>query len=192
MPEPTIPDYTVFNNSHALMHCGPLGPEDEDIGNDLYVSTSGRCQTHWNKNGNKTEYVDGRWDEVSGFNISQENAIARSIVARNGDLHLNADFGDIYLKARNIYIETKGDAPNGCFLVSANGQMILAAADEAKIASGTNMCIIGKSKITMVGTQLLSSGSFKDAGALSSTDFISSIMAGNFQSLIDGMLQSCK
>ena len=70
--------------------------------------------------------------------------------------------------------------------------MILAAADEAKIASGTNMCIIGKSKITMVGTQLLSSGSFKDAGALSSSDFISSIMAGNFQSLIDGMLQSCK
>lgn len=186
------PDFTIFNNSHAYMHCGPLGPEGQDIGNDLHIATSGKCQTHWNKNGNKVEYVDGRLDEVSGFNISQEHDIARTIVAKNGDIHINADYGDIYLKARNIYIETKGDKPNGCFLVNANGHMILTGADEVKVASGTNLCLIGKSKVTIVGTQLISSGSFKDAGALSSADFVSSIMAGNFGALIEGMLQSCK
>ena len=194
MPESTTvtPDYTIANNSHVFMHCGPLGPEIDDIGNDLYMTTSGSCQAHWNKNGTKTEHVTGRWDETSGYNITQEHDIARTITAVNGDIHINADYGDIYLKARNVYIETTGDKPNGCFLVSANGHMILVGNDEVKVASGTNLCLIGKSKITLVGSQLISSGKFIDSGPVSTADFISNLMAGNFQQLIDGMLQSCK
>jgi len=185
-------DYTIFNNSHAFMHTGPIANNVEDIQNDVYFATSGKCHAHWNKNGTKTEFVEGRWDEVSGFSISQEQDIARTIVAKNGDIHINADYGDIYLKARNIYIETKGDKPNGCFLVTANGHMILTGADEVKLASGTNLCLIGKSKITLVGTQLISSGKFIDSGPASTGDFISKFMAGNFQALVEGMLQSCK
>lgn len=188
----TSPDFTICNNSHALIHAGPLGPEGKDIGNDLYVATSAKCQTHWNKNGTKTEYVDGKWDEVSGYNIAAENRIARTIVAKNGDIHINADSGDLYLKARNIYIETEGAKPHGCFLVNANGHMILSGADEVRIASGTNLCLIGKSKITFVGTQLISSGKFIDSGPISTGDFIGKFMSGNFTALIEGMLQSCK
>lgn len=191
MPE-FSPDYQICNNAHLLMHTGPVANDIDDIQNDVYFATAGKCQAHWNKNGTKTEFVDGRWDEASGFSIDQEGDIARTICAKNGDIHINADYGDIYLKARNIYIETKGDKPNGCFLVTANGHMILAGADEVKVASGTNLCLIGKSKITLVGTQLISSGKFIDSGPVSTGDFISKFMAGNFQGLIDGMLQSCK
>jgi hypothetical protein len=185
------PDYTIFNNSHAFMHCGPIGPDTEEIGNDLHIATSGKCQAHWNKNGNKVEYVNGRLDEVSGYNITQEHDIARTIVAKNGDIHINADFGDIYLKARNIYVETKGDGKNGCFLVNSNGHTIITG-NEVRVAASSNLCLLGKSKVTIVGSQLLSSGGFKESGSLGAASFLNNIMAGNFQSLIEGMLQSCK
>jgi hypothetical protein len=185
------PDYTIFNNSHAFMHCGPIGPDTEEIGNDLHIATSGKCQAHWNKNGNKVEYVNGRLDEVSGYNITKENDIARTIVAKNGDIHINADFGDIYLKARNIYIETKGDGKNGCFLVNSNGHAIITG-NEVKVAASSNLCLIGKSKITAVGTQLIAlSGS--NAG-WSSHPFktIPNLSLQNLGSLIQGITQACK
>lgn len=194
----TSPDFTIFNNAHALMHTGPLGLKSQDIGNDLFLTTSSKCHVHWNKNGTKTEYVTGKWDEVSGFNISQEGAIARTINAKNGDIHIEADYGDIYLKARNVYIQTtgskQGGKSNGNVLVSANGHLRLIGQDEVRVASGTNLCLIGKSKITAVGNQLIGiSGSNNGwTSACSSVDVISQLMAGNFSAVIEGIAQSCK
>lgn len=195
MPKLT-PDFTVGNNSHCLIHAGPVSDEVKDPQHDLVICTSGGNQMFHNKNGTKTEYINGTCEEVSGYNITQEGGIARKILAKNGDIHINADYGDIYLKARNVYIETSGDKnggkSSGSFLVNANGQIILAGQDNVKIASGTNLCLSGKSKITLVGAQLISSGKFIDSGPVSTGDFISKFMAGNFQGLIEGMLQSCK
>lgn len=194
----STPDFTIFNNSHALLHCGPLGIKSQDVQNDLYLETSSRCTAHWNKNGTKTEYVKGRWDEVSGFSINREGDIARTICAKNGDIHINADYGDIYLKARNIYVETKGDKQggksNGSFLVSANGHIVIAGSDEVKVASGTNLCLIGKNKITATGNQLIGISAAGNGwtSACASADFLSSIMAGNFSKLIEGVTQACK
>jgi hypothetical protein len=187
------PDFTVVNNSHCCIHAGPMGVKSQDVQNDLYIQTSKKCYTNWFKNGTKTEYVHGRWDEVSGYGITQEHDIARTICAKNGDIHINADYGDIYLKARNIYMETKGDKPNGCFLVNANGHMVLTGA-EVKVASGTNLCLIGKGKITATGNQLIGiSGSGNGwTSACSSANFLSSIMTSNFSSVINGIAQSCK
>ena len=186
------PDYTIANNSHCIIHTGPIGSNQQDPGVDFTRITSGGNSCVHAKNGNKTEYVTNTWHEESGFKLKDGKGVARTILAKRGDIHITADDGDIYLKARNIYIETADEKPGGNFLVSSNGQIILSGQDNVKIASGTMICLSGKAKIALVSGQLLSSGKFIDSGPASTGDFISQFMAGNFQSLVSGLLQSCK
>jgi len=190
------PDFTLANNSHCLIHAGPLSDDVKDPGNELLISTASKAYSHWNKNGTKTESVEGRWTEESGHNIKEDGAIARAICAKNGDIHLNADYGDIYLKARNIYIETtgprKGGNSHGNFLVTANGHIVLVGNDNVKIASGGQLCLNATAKISLVAPDICSSGQIKDSGPFSATGIISKIKAGNYAALLQGILQSCK
>lgn len=194
---PLSPDVTIANNPHCFIHAGPDGPDTEDSGNDLYIATSGKCQVAYAKNGNKVEHIEGFHAETSGYNIDpeQQGAVGRAIFAKNGDIVLTADNGNIRLKAKNIYIETtgsKGDESEGNFIVNANGQLILVGGDETKIAGGT-VCIRGEKDINLVSPGFIkASGDIIDGGAASTADFISSLMTANWQSIIDGMTQACK
>lgn len=200
------PDYQICNNSHAIIHTGPIGPEGVDPGNDLHISTSSKCQTHWNKNGTKTEHVISRWDEVSGVRLdppskngktTKESNIARTINAMHGDIHMVAEDGDIYLKARNIYIETTGPMSpdgksHGNFLVSSNGHVIITGQDKVQITSGTHLCLTSPAKVNIISPEIFTSGQIKDSGPFSATGIITKIKSGNYGALLEGILQSCK
>lgn len=196
---PTSPDYTIANNSHCLIHAGPSGPEDQDDGREYYRATNqGKCQVAICKNGRKVEHVNELWTEVSGYSTdpTQTGAPARVIIAKNGDIILHADNGNIRLKARNIYFEAtgpkKGGKSEGNFLVSANGAITLAGGEQVKVVGGS-LCLRGEKELNLVSPGLIkSSGEILEGGAASTADFIGNLMAGNFQSLIDGILSSCK
>ena len=38
---PVAPDYTIADNPHCFVHCGPLGPEHKDDKRDYTLVTSG-------------------------------------------------------------------------------------------------------------------------------------------------------
>ena len=122
---PVAPDYTIADNPHCLVHCGPLGPEHKDDKRDFTLVTSGGSHLVYGKNGNKVEHINGYNAEACGYDLDgdQKSVVAKAILAANGDIVLTAEAGDIRMKARNIYIETEGEEDEGNFLVDANGQI---------------------------------------------------------------------
>lgn len=183
------PDITIANNPYCLIHAGPISDNVKDPKHELLIFTRSGNQTVHNENGTRTDYVLNRFDEVSGYNITQPGDIARTIVADNGDIHIVADNGDIYLKARNIYIEANGDKEggksNGSVLVKGNGQVNISGEDEAKISSGSNLSLIGKSKIGLNSNQTISIGKFLDGGPSATGDFISQFMASGWSGFLE-------
>ena len=188
------PDYPIFNNAHAFMHCGGIGSNQTDPGVDLTLMTSSGNQCVHAKNGNKTEYVTNEWSEESGFGLKDGKGIARKILARRGDIHITADDGDIYLKATNIYIETKGvkseGKSNGSILIKSNGQINISGEDEVKVSSGTNLALIAKSKLGLSSFQTISIGKFLDTGPDATSDFISNFMANGWTAFLDAAKQA--
>jgi len=188
------PDFTLANNPHALIHCGPIGSDREDDGRDLTIITGGGGNhiAHY-KNGNKTEHIEGAWHEVSGLgkNPKQNEAIARSITAHSGDIVINAERGNIKLIAKNILMETSGTSPEGNFLVSSNGYIVLASTEEVRLA-GTRICINGTAGVNIVSGNFINmSGDLKAFGPVTAVSAIKNLVAGNWGSLIEGLTKSC-
>ena len=190
----TSPDYTIANNPHCLIHCGPVGPESVDDQRDLTIVTSTDCQVVYGKSGNKVEHIQGHSAEVCGHSIDpeQKEAVAKAIIAENGDILFIAEAGNIRFKAKNIYIETSGESGHGNILASANGQITLASGDEVRIAGG-NVCIRGQNGINLTTDYFVRvSGKMMEGGAASTGGLISKFMAGNWADLLTGITQSCK
>lgn len=188
------PDFTLANNPHALIHCGPIGSDKEDDGRDLTIITGGG-ENHiaYFKNGNKTEHIEGTWHEVSGLgkNPKQNEAISRSITAHSGDIVITAATGNIKLKARNILIETSAPSPEGNFLVSSNGYIVLASTEEVRVA-GTRICINGTAGVNIVSGNFINmSGDIKAFGPVTAVSTIKNLVAGNWASLVEGLTKSC-
>lgn len=190
----TAPDYSVANNPHCMIHCGPVGPESVDDGRDLTIVTSTDCQVVYGKSGNKVEHIQGHSAETCGHSIDpeQKDAVAKAILAENGDIIFIAEAGNIRFKARNIYMETSGDTGQGNIIASANGQITLATGGEVRL-SGGDICIRGQKGINLVTEYYIRvSGKIMEGGAASTGSLISNFIAGNWASLITGITQSCK
>lgn len=115
----------------------------------------------------------------------------KAICVKNGDLVLNAERGNIRLKAKNIYFESKGGKGEGNFLVSSNGYIILASTEEVRLA-GSKICINGTAGINVVSGNFINMfGEIQKFGPVSAISTIKSLLAGNWGSLIEGMTNSC-
>lgn len=194
MPE-SAPEYTITNNPHCFIHAGPIGPESIDDGRDLTIVTSTDCQVVYGKSGYKVEHVMGANFETCGHQLDVESngSIAKSICAKNGDIAIIAENGNIRLKAKNIYIDSGGPSKSGNVLVSANGQIVLAGGDQVKIAGGKQVCIHGEGGITLSSPAFIkNAGKVIDGGAASTGSLVSSVLAGNWGSILQGLSNSCK
>lgn len=187
------PDVTIANNPYCFIHAGPIGPESTDDGRDLTIITSGNNHVVYAENGNKVEHIQGTYHEVSGHRIDpqQKEVIARSIVAKTGDIIISAERGTISLKAKNIHLETSGEKGEGNFLVGSNGHIILASSEEVRLA-GSRICINGTSGVNVVSGNFINmSGDIKYFGPVGALSTIKNLLAGNWGSLIEGLTNSC-
>jgi hypothetical protein len=186
-----VPEYTVTNNPHGVMFFGPGGANNKpDEGSEFTLVTKGGYIEHSNENGNTTIRVPQRFDEICGDQLdgSQKENIAKSIVARNGDICITSVNGNIKLKAKNIFIETNGPKNNGTFQVSANGQITLATGDNIVI-SGTKLCLSGQAGVDIASNHMIKMlGEMSYGSPLSSLPFL----PGPVSDLIQGILESCK
>ena len=187
------PDYTIARNPHAFVHCGPLDVDREDTGRDLTVLTSGGNEFINANNGNYKENIRGFSGEVVGIggNPDQEGLIGKAIVAKSGDIVLDAEFGDIYLKAKNIYLSASdGKEGKGNIMAECNGYLQLATGGEFRVAAG-RMCFVSEGNMNFVGQMVISGGLHKGS-SVASAGFLKAILSGNWASLITAVTKSCK
>lgn len=190
--EKQSPDYTITNNPHALIHCGPIHDDEHDDQRDLTINTSSNCQVIYSKSGNKVEHVQGYEAKTFGHEIDpdQEDAVATATLAKNGDIVLVAEAGSIRMKARNIYMETfDGDNGHGKIMGMANGLIQFTTGDEFRLAAG-KACLVAKDKFVMNGN-IQHAGEANMGNPLGKTSIFKSIQAGNWASIIDAMVKSC-
>ncbi len=193
------PDYTVASNPHCMIHCGPIGPESGDDRRDLTIVTSANSEMVYGKNGNKSEHITGAYSEVSGHQIDpeQRDAVARAIIAKNGDIILIAESGNIRMRARNIFMEAIDgnetvDGENqkmGNVNIYANGQCTIATGDEIRLAAG-NICAVASKAFNFAG-DFKHAGKMAAGGALDSASLIKAFTAGNWASIFEAIGRSC-
>jgi hypothetical protein len=187
------PDYTLARNPHALIHCGPLEVDSVDHKRDLTTITSGGNTLTHAKNGNYKEVIQGFSGEVVGVNgdPSKQGLTSKAIVAKSGDIVLNAEAGDIFLKGRNIYFTASdGEAGKGNIMAECNGYLQLSTGGEFRV-SASRMCIISEGNINFVGSVMISGG-FSKGSSVASAGFLKAILSGNWASITNAILQSCK
>jgi len=187
------PDYTIAQNPHAFIHCGPVATDDVDDKRDLTIITSGNNQIIHAKSGNKVERIQGFSGEVVGIagDPSQEGGIGKAIVAKSGDIVLTAESGNIHLKAKNIYFEASaGEEGQGNIMANCNGFLQLSTGGEFRVAAG-RMCFRSEGNMNFVGDMMIS-GSLSKGSSVASAGFLSSILSGNWASIITAISQSCK
>ena len=150
-----IPEILVTNNPHGILSFGPIGSEDNDDNNGMCLFVDGGYTQLCNKNGNRSEIVPGKSEELCGTRLAQgdqqeasEEAIAKIITARNGDICIIAENGNIKFKAKNIYAECIGDGNDGSFLLKANDHITMTAGEQITI-SGSKLCMLSSDAITL-------------------------------------------
>ena len=188
-----VPDYTIARNPHAFVHCGPLDVDSEDFGRDLTVLTSSGNEFINVNNGNYRETIRGFSGEIVGVggNTAESGRVGKAIVAKSGDIVLNAEAGDIYLKAKNIYLEAStGEEGQGNIMAECNGYLQLSTGGEFRV-SASRMCIISEGNINFVGSVMISGG-FSKGSSVASAGFLKAILSGNWASITNSILQSCK
>ena len=149
------PEYVVTDNPHGILFFGPIAPEDKDDNTAMFLSLDGGHTQIYNKNGNKAEINPGKSEEVCGINLAQggqqeapKEALAKVITARNGDIAIIAENGNIKFKAKNIYVECIGDGEDGSFLLKANDHISMTAGEQLTLG-GSKICMISSDSITM-------------------------------------------
>jgi len=152
-----IPEHIVTDTEWGIIFLGPSGEKDkigEDLNTNMVVALKGGHNQTYTLNGNKGEIVPGSSHEIVGINLSQgrdepENeTVAKSIIAENGDIVLSAENGNIKLKAKNIYIETEGDENDGSVLIKANDHITIKADEQLNLAGG-KVCMTSADSITL-------------------------------------------
>ena len=149
------PEHVVTDNPHGGMIYGPINDENNDDGTRYVQTVKGGHTILVNENGNKLDHTPGTHNELCGTDLvkgkntdASDEAVAKAIVARHGDIVMIAEHGNIKLKAENIYVESSGTGNSGNFLVKTNGHIAMTAGEKATFA-GTKICMIGKDNITL-------------------------------------------
>jgi len=186
------PDYTIADNTHCFIHCGPITTETKDDGRDLTIMTSASNHVVYGKNGNKVEHIQGTIRETCGHELDpeQKNYPARTICAKYGDIDLVAENGDIRLYAKNIHFVTSGSSGDGNVLINSNGQITIATGGELRLAAG-DMCITA-SKSVKINSNIRISGKIFKGSAVASASTLQALLAGNWSQLLTNLSQTCK
>lgn len=187
------PDYTITSNPHVFLHCGPVATQDVDDGRDLTVITSSSNESVHYKNGVFEEYIHGHSAEVVGINgdPTQIGRLGKVIIAKTGDIVLNAESGNIHLVAKNIFFEASaGEEGQGNIMAECNGFLRLSTGGEFRVAAG-RMCFRSEGGINFVGDVRISGDLFKGS-AVASADMLKSLLAGDWANIINGISESCK
>ena len=149
------PEHVVTDNPHGGMVYGPVSDENNDDGTRYVQTVEGGHTILVNKNGNKLDHTPGTHNELCGTDLvkgkntdAPDEAVAKAIVARKGDIVIVAEHGNIKLKAENIYVESVATDNSGNFLVKSNGHIAMTAGEKATFAA-TKLCMIGKDQITL-------------------------------------------
>ena len=192
-----IPETIVTDNPHGVLSFGPIAPEDKDDNTAMLLSLDGGHTILCNKNGNKAEINPGKSEELCGTQLVQgdqqeapEGAIAKHIVARNGDICIIAENGNIKLKAKNIYAECAGADNDGSFLLKANDHITMTAGEQITI-SGSKLCMLSSDAITLNAQGFLNLFC-ADVVKSSPVNVVSSILQGDIlKGFIDTVRKTC-
>ena len=149
------PEHIVTDNPHGILFFGPVAPKDKDDNTAMFLALDGGHTQIHNKNGNKAEINPGKSEEVCGINLAQggqqeapKEALAKVITARNGDIAIIAESGNIKFKAKNIYVECIGDGEDGSFLLKANDHISMIAGEQLTMG-GSKICMVSSDSITL-------------------------------------------
>lgn len=193
-----IPEFTLTDNIYGTIFLGPAGDAKTDPGTQYVRSlTCGNLELH-TKQGNKSEIITGSSHEIIAGNVpgdkrsSGENEkVTKSIVAKQGDIAIIAEDGNIKLKAKNIYIECLGEGQDGSFMVKANESVTMVAGEQLTLG-GAKVCVTSSDSINMNagGIIYLLCKDVSKGSPLSGV--LSSFVPGQLSSLIDAISQSCK
>ena len=192
-----IPETIVTDNPHGILSFGPIAPEDKDDNTAMLLSLDGGHTILCNKNGNKAEINPGKSEELCGTQLVQgdqqeapEGAIAKHIVARNGDICIIAENGNIKLKAKNIYAECAGADNDGSFLLKANDHITMTAGEQITI-SGSKLCMLSSDAITLNAQGFLNLF-YADVIQSSPLNVVSKLLTGDIiNGFIDTVRKTC-
>lgn len=188
------PGFELTNNPHGFIQFGPhsidgdaskLSDTLQSDDDNFTLGTAGGYYLNTLQNGNKIEVTPGKNEEVCGYRIDSQKkgAIAKALVAKQGDIHIVAENGSIHLKAKNIFIESSGADNEGVVNISANGAVTVTSGERLMIG-GTKICIRGQSAI-----DLTTEGFVKVLGEIKESQPLSPLSFMNPSQLMDALIQ---
>ena len=186
------PEVVLSENPHGILFFGPSGEKDDGAQYSMAVAAGSYVQ--YNKNGNKSELIMGASHEICGADILPDSdeipkeTVAKSVVAKDGDIVLNAENGNVKIIAKNIFFEAAGSGNDGSFMVKANEAVTMVSGEQMTFG-GAKVCITAATEIT-----LNCPGKINLLGYLSKSEALSlgSFMSAPFSSLLEAISQSCK
>lgn len=187
------PDFTIAANPHAFLHCGPVNSDQKDDKRDFTFITSADNTVIHSKSGNKSERIQGTSSEVVSISgdPAQSGGVGKAIIAKSGDIVLNAENGNVHIKASNIYFEaSSGKEGQGNIMASCNGYYQVATGGEYRLAAG-RMCFVSEGNVNFVGNMIVSGG-FSKANAVAGAGLLKQLLAGNWADIVTAISQSCK
>jgi len=192
-----IPETLITDNPHGLLCFGPIAPEDGDDGSAMSLFLDGGYTQLCNKNGNLSVIVPGKSEELCGTELvkgdqqeASEEAIAKHIVARNGDICITAENGNIKFKAKNIYVECIGNGNDGSFLLKANDHIEMIAGEQMTMGA-SKICMVSSDAITLNAQGFLNLF-YADVIQSSPLNVVSSILQGDIlKGFIDTVRKTC-
>ena len=106
------------------------------------------------KNGTGKMHSNKSFEIISGesTHTKDDNSIAIGVYAKNGNVHIKADNGDIILEGKNIKMWAHGEENDdrGIFQIEANKEFKLDT-PTIKLTAADALQMFGKSNVTMLG-----------------------------------------
>lgn len=190
------PGHEISNNFYGFLK---YGPHDKNEDTSLTMAAKGGYRFITNENGNSQVVCAGRSEEVVGYNWEKQfgneevprETIAKAIVAKNGDIVIDAENGYVKIKAKGIFIESSSSkSGQGNINIAANGPITIASNDKVTLG-GCTLCLRGQS-----GIDLATQGLVKVVGELTEVKPFSVLSfldpAAGLTSLIQNLLLTCK
>ena len=200
MTKPIPPEQIITDNQYGLIFMGPSGEQDkvgESVDTNMIVDLKGGQHQTYTLGGNKAEIIPGCSHEICGTNLTKERNegenenIAKSITAEDGDIVLGAPNGNLKIIAKNIYIETVGSGSDGSVLIKANDHITMKADEQLNLAGG-KVCVTAADSITLnaKGNLRLLYDEIMQGSPLSG--LLGTLMPGPVASLITDIAETCK
>ena len=110
--------------------------------------------------------------------------VSLDVLPKSMELGVRDDFSVIYMESID------GENGHGKIMGNANGLIQFSTGDEFRVAAG-KQCLIAKDKFNMVGN-IIHAGEADMGNPLGKSSIFKSIMAGGWDSILSGVIKSCK